>query len=100
MWETTFARNAQAGFCKDFSTLSYTKEHIRFVNLLTKSGLGISRKCCFPHGIRLDLHETIGVQLGVGYLKGMLVPTGEHCMRTVPRCALQCVSSRAVARSI
>ena len=52
MWETTFARNTQAGFCKDFTTVSYTKGYVRFVNLLTKSGLGISRKCCFPHGRR------------------------------------------------
>ena len=50
MWETPFARNTQAGFCKDFTTLSYTKEYVRFVNFFTKSGLGISRKCCFPHG--------------------------------------------------
>ena len=25
MWETTFPRNTHAGFCKDFTTLSYTK---------------------------------------------------------------------------
>ena len=61
MWETTFARNTQAGFCKDFTTLSYTMGYVRFVNLLTKSGLGISRKCCFPHGMRsvCNHHSTI-----------------------------------------
>ena len=50
MWETTFPRNTHAGFCKDFTTVSYTKWHVGFVHLLTKSGVGISRKCCFPHG--------------------------------------------------
>jgi hypothetical protein len=50
MWETTFPRNTHAGFCKDFTTVSYTRWYVGFVHLLTKSGVGISRKCCFPHG--------------------------------------------------
>ena len=52
MWETTYARNTQAGVCKDFTTVSYTKEYVRFVIFLTKSGLGIARICFFPHGHR------------------------------------------------
>ena len=28
----------------------HTKWDVGFVHLLTKSGVGISRKCCFPHG--------------------------------------------------
>ena len=49
------------GFCKEFTTLSYTKEYVRFVNLLTKSGLGISRKCCFPHGSQHTHHIIIRI---------------------------------------
>jgi len=37
MWETTFPRNTHAGFCKDFTTVSYTKWDVGFVHLLTKS---------------------------------------------------------------
>ena len=51
MWETTFARNTQAGFCKEVyeSNILFSIGYGRKV--LTKSGLGISRKCCFPHGL-------------------------------------------------
>ncbi len=55
MWETTFLRNTHAGFCKDFTTVSYTKWDVGFVHLLTKSGVGISRKCCFTHGLWLRI---------------------------------------------
>ena len=53
MWETTFARNTQAGFCKENyeSNILFSIAYGRKV--LTKSGLGISRKCCFPHGVFL-----------------------------------------------
>ena len=50
MWETTFARNTQAGFCKEIyeSNILFSIGYGRKV--LTKSCLGITRKCCFPHG--------------------------------------------------
>ena len=50
MWETTLARNSHAGLGKDFTIKDHTKEYVRFVKWLTKSGVAISRKCCFPHG--------------------------------------------------
>ena len=52
MWETTFARNSHAGLGKDFTNARAYSSVCRFVNLLTQSGVAISRKCCFPHGVQ------------------------------------------------
>ena len=51
MWETTFPRNSHAGLGRDFTKMFHTHEYVRFVKLPTKSGVAISRKCCFPHGL-------------------------------------------------
>jgi hypothetical protein len=58
MWETTFPRNTHAGFCKQMyeSNIPFSIGYGRKV--LTKSGVGISRKCCFPHGlVGANLHK-------------------------------------------
>ena len=52
MWETTSARNSHAGFGTDFTTKDHTSEYVKFVKWLTKSGVAISRRCCFPPGMR------------------------------------------------
>ena len=50
MWETTFARNSHAGFGKPFYEPNILPSMVFGLKVLTKSGVAISRKCCFPHG--------------------------------------------------
>ena len=50
MWETTFARNSHARFGKPFYEPNILLSMVYGRKVLTKSGVGISRKCCFPHG--------------------------------------------------
>ena len=52
MWETTFARNSHAGFGKPFYEPNILPSMVFGLKVLTKSGVAISRKCCFPHGVR------------------------------------------------
>ena len=51
MWETTFARNSHARFGKQFYEPNILLSMVYGRKVLTKSGVGISRKCCFPHGL-------------------------------------------------
>ena len=46
---------ATPDWVRTLRTCKHTHECARFVNWLTQSGVAISRKCCFPHGVaRVD----------------------------------------------
>jgi len=45
-----FREIATPDWVRIIRTCTHTHECVRFVNLLTQSGVAISRKCCFPHG--------------------------------------------------
>ena len=39
----------------DVTTIDHTVEYVRFVNWITQSDVAMVRKCCFPHGLSIDL---------------------------------------------
>ncbi len=58
MWETAFPRNSHAGLGKPLyePNILMSMKHLRKVP--TQSGVAISRKCCFPHGVQLFLPKS------------------------------------------
>jgi len=54
-----FREIATPDWVRTLRTCKQTHACARFVNWLTKSGVAISRKCCFPHGSMCDIRVCI-----------------------------------------
>ena len=66
-----FARNSHAGFGKPFYEPNILISIVFGRKVLTKSGVAISRKCCFPHGLAYTqpVNETDAMEIrrsGIG----------------------------------
>ncbi len=60
MWETTFARLTHAGLGRPINedNILPSMHDASLKSLCTQSGVGKSRKCCFPHGPSHDWHSS------------------------------------------